>query len=51
MYKSKFGPDKVIDPNRIIYDEGQRAMMVFIHAQIDKELDPKKKARTRNDRK
>lgn len=40
-----------IDPNRIIYDEGQRAMMVFIHAQINKDVEVKKKARARNDRK
>jgi hypothetical protein len=43
--------DKVIDPNRVIYEEGQRAMVLFIHAQVNKELDPKKKVRTRNDRK
>jgi hypothetical protein len=41
----------VIDPNRIIYDEGQRAMMVFIHAQVNKDVEVKKKARAKNDRK
>ena len=43
--------DKVIDPNRVIYDEGQRSMLLFIHAQIDKDVEVKKKARARNDRK
>lgn len=38
--KSGISPDKhkTIDPNRLIYDEGQRAMLLYIDKQIKKDL-------------
>ena len=42
--------DKTIDPNRLIYEEGQRAMMLYIHSQINKDLGLEKKAKAKNDR-
>ena len=45
LNKSSISSDrgKPIDVNRLIYDEGQRAVMLYIERQLNKEIGIKKK--------
>ena len=45
LHRSSVSPDisKPIDVNRLIYDEGQRAVFLYIRRQLNKEIGIKKK--------
>ena len=45
LHKSSVSPDisKPIDVNRLIYNEGQRAVFLYIRRQLNKEIGIKKK--------
>lgn len=52
FYRSSISSDrnKVIDTNRLIYDEGQRAVLIYIHNQLNKDIGKPKQKGVKNDR-
>ncbi len=49
FHKSSVKVDGKIDPNRIIYDEGARSVLLWIHRQLKIDLGKPKQEKAKND--